>query len=223
MQEMKIIGICASPRGSKSTTLRLVQAALDGAKASGSEVELVDVCNLDIKFCNACQVCFQKGHCVHEDDFQGLYDKILSADGMVWGSPNYFHTVTAQLKTLIDRMADAIHCQLLTGKYCCSVASGGRNYDQVTTYLDGLMMNFGAFVTGSVGAQMSEGPAALEGAKKKAFELGKSLAQDIKTKRDYIEQREMLEETRNYFKSLVKMHEKDWEHEYEFWDRINWN
>ena len=149
---MKILGICASPRGSKSTTQRLVQAVLDGAAENGATVELVDVCGLDIKYCNACQVCFKTGKCVHEDDFEELYNKILAADGLVWGSPNYFHTVTAQMKTLIDRMADAIHCQLLTGKYCCSVATGGNNYDQVTTYLDGLMMNFGAFVIGSVGA-----------------------------------------------------------------------
>ena len=220
---MKILGICASPRGSKSTTLRLIQAVLDGAKTAGAEVELVDVCKFDIKYCNACQVCFQKGKCVHKDDFQGLYDKILSADGLVWGSPNYFHTVTAQMKTLIDRMADAVHCQLLTGKYCCSVATGGNNYDQVTTYLDGLMLNFGAFVTGSVGAMMSRGPKDLDDAEKKAFELGKSLADDIKTKRDYIEQREMQEEIRDYFKSLVKMHDKDWEHEYEYWNQLNWN
>ncbi len=130
---MKVLGICASPRGSKSTTLRLVQAALEGAKASGAEVELVDVCKLDIKFCNACQVCFKEGKCVHKDDFQGLYEKILAADGLVWGSPNYFRSVTAQMKTFIDRMADAVHCQLLRGKYCCSVSSGGSNYDQVTT------------------------------------------------------------------------------------------
>ena len=220
---MKVLGICASPRGSKSTTLRLVQAVLDGAKAAGAEVELVDVCELDIKYCNACQVCFQKGKCVHKDDFQGLYDRILSADGLVWGSPNYFHTVTAQMKTLIDRMADAVHCQLLTGKYCCSVATGGNNYDQVTTYLDGLMMNFGSFVTGSTGAAMSQGPNGQEEAEKKALVLGKTLAEDIRTKRDYIEQREMQEEIRDYFKSLVKMHEKDWEHEYEYWNQLNWN
>ena len=148
---MKILGICASPRGSKSATLRLVKAALEGAAENGATVELVDVCDLDIKYCNACQVCFKTGKCVHEDDFEELYNKILAADGLVWGSPNYFHTVTAQMKTLIDRMADAIHCQLLAGKYCCSVATGGNNYDQVTTYLDGLMMNFGAFVTGKRG------------------------------------------------------------------------
>ena len=178
---MKILGICASPRGSKSTTLRLVQAVLDGAKSAGAEVELVDVCELDIKYCNACQVCFQKGECVHKDDFQGLYDKILAADGLVWGSPNYFHTVTAQMKTLIDRMADAVHCQLLTGKYCCSVATGGNNYDQVTTYLDGLMVNFGAFVTGSVGAAMSQGPNGPGRCREeRPSSSAKSLAEDIR-------------------------------------------
>jgi multimeric flavodoxin WrbA len=219
---MKILGICASPRGSKSTTLRLVQALLNGAQEAGAEVELVDVCNLDIRFCNACQVCFKTGACVHKDDFQGLYEKILAADGLVWGAPNYFRSVTAQMKTLIDRMADAVHCQLLCGKYCASVASGGSNYDQVTTYLDGLMLNFGAFVTGSVGAAMNQGPAAMEDAEKKAYVLGKSLAEDIRVKRDYIEQREMQEEIREYFKSLVKMNKESWEHEYEYWNRLNW-
>lgn len=220
---MKILGICASPRGSKSTTLGLVRALLKGAKEAGAEVELVDVCDLDIKFCNACQVCFKTGECVHKDDFQGLYDKILAADGLVWGSPNYFRSLTAQMKTFIDRMADAVHCQLLTGKYCASVASGGSNFDQVTTYLDGLMINFGAFVTGSIGVAMNQGPAVMEDAERKATLLGKSLAEDIRIKRDYIEQREMQEEIREYFKALVKMNKDSWEHEYEYWNRLNWN
>ena len=219
---MKILGICASPRGSKSTTLRLVQALLGGAREAGAEVELVDLCKLDIKFCNACQVCFKTGVCVHKDDFQGLYDKILAADGLVWGSPNYFCSVTAQMKTIIDRMADAVHCQLLSGKYCASVASGGSNYDQVTAYLDGLMVSLGAFVTGSVGVMMSQGPAALEDAERKAFSLGRSLAEDIRVKRDYMEQRKIQEGTRERFKALVKMNKESWEHEYEYWNRLNW-
>ncbi len=219
---MKILGICASPRGSKSTTLRQVQALLNGAKEAGAEVELVDVCDLDIKFCNACQACFKTGVCVHKDDFQGLYDKILAADGLVWGAPNYFRSVTAQMKTLIDRMADAVHCQLLSGKYCASVATGGSNYDQVTTYLDGLMITFGAFVTGSAGVVMSQGPAAMEEAERKAYALGKSLAEDIRIKRDYTEQRLMQKEIREHFKALVKMNKESWEHEYEHWNRLNW-
>jgi len=220
---MKILGINASPRGAKSNTLLLVSAALDGAKSSGAEIELVDICDLDIKYCNACQACFKTGKCVHKDDFQELYEKIMDADGMIWGSPNYFHTVTAQMKTLIDRMADAIHCQLFTGKYCCSVATGGRNFDQVTTYLDALLLNYGAFITGSTGAQMAKGPQSLADAQKRAWTLGKTMAEDILAKRDYIEQREMQEENRKYFQNLVKMNKESWEHEYRYWDQLNWN
>ena len=58
--------------------------------------------------------------------------------------------------------------------------------------------------------------------RRRAFELGKALAEDIKTKRDYISQREMQEENRKYFQALVKMRGKDWEHEYEYWNKLNW-
>jgi multimeric flavodoxin WrbA len=221
---MKILGLNASPRGSKSQTLRLVNAVLDGAKSAGAEVELIDVCKLDIEYCNACQVCYKTGECTKKDDFQAVYNKILAADGLVWGSPNYLRSVTAQMKTLVDRMSDAIHCQLLTGKYSCSVATaGGIGQDStVTEYLSAILLNFGSFVTGSAGAAIAQGPQAMEEAEKKAFELGKALAEDIRTKRDYIGQREMLEETREYFKRLVKMHGADWEHEYEHWNSLNW-
>ena len=84
---MKIIGISASPRGSKSQTLKLVQAALDGAKSAGAQTELVDVCKLKIEFCNACQVCFKTGACSKKDDFQGLYDRMSQATAWSWDRP----------------------------------------------------------------------------------------------------------------------------------------
>lgn len=219
---MKILGISASPRGAQSQTLRLVKAVLDGAKSAGADVELVDACKMDIEFCNGCAVCFKTGECTKEDDFKALYEKILASDGMVWGSPNYFRSCTAQMKTIVDRMADAVHCQLFTGKYSCSVATGGSNYEQVTDYLDALLLHFGSFVTGSTGAAMNKGPKAMEDAEKRAFELGKALTEDIKAKRDYISQREMQEENRKYFQALVKSRGKDWENEYEYWNKLNW-
>ena len=154
---MKILGISASPRGSQSQTLGLVKAVLDGAKSAGADVELVDACKLNIAYCNACGVCYKTGECTKKDDFKELYEKMLASDGMVWGAPNYFRSCTAQMKTIIDRMADAVHCQLFTGKYSCSIATGGSDYEQVTSYLDALLLNFGSFVTGSTGAAMNQG------------------------------------------------------------------
>ncbi len=220
---MKILGINASPKGAKSQTLKLVKAVLNGAKSEGCEVELVDLCTLHIEYCNACGVCYKKGKCLKKDDFQILYKKILAADGLVMGSPNYFRSVTAQMKTMIDRMADVIHCQLLTGKYSVNVAtSGGLGQDQqVTEYLNEIMLNFGSFVTGSTGVSIRSDPKILEKVEKKAFRLGEKLAKDIKSGKNYRKQRKRLEESRKYFQNLVKMHKDEWIHEYKYWDNKN--
>ncbi len=218
---MKILGINASPKGSKSQTLKLVKAVLNGAKSKGCKVELVDICKLDIEFCNACGICYKKGICVKKDDFQALYGKILAADGLVMGSPNYFRSVTAQMKTIIDRMADAIHCQLLTGKYSVNVTTaGGLGQDkQVTEYLDEIMLNFGSFITGSTGVAIRSGPRAMEDAEKKAYRLGESLAEDIRTGKIYRKQKRKQNENRKYFQNLVKLYKDEWVYEYKYWDK----
>lgn len=57
--------------------------------------------------------------------FPIFYEKMMSADGIVQGSPVCIFSVTAQLKTIIDRLADAIHCQVFTGKYGCTSRNEG--------------------------------------------------------------------------------------------------
>jgi len=220
---MKILGINASPKGSKSQTLRLVTAALNGAESMGCEVELVDLCKLKIEYCNACGVCHKKGKCYRKDDFQALYRKMLAADGLVMGSPNYFLSVTAQMKTLIDRMAYAVHCQLFAGKYTVNVAtSGGVGRDrQVTKYLDTLMLTFGSFITGSTGVSVRLGPGAIAAAERKSFRLGKKLAGDIRAKRVYTKQDNIHRQTGEYFRQLVTINKNEWVHEYEFWRRAS--
>jgi len=220
---MKILGISASPRGSKSQTLRLVKAVLDGARSKGCEVELVDLCKLNIEYCNACGICHKKGKCYKKDDFQALYKKLLAADGLVMGSPNYFRSVSAQMKTLIDRMAYAVHCQLLRGKYAVNVATAGgvKNERQVTKYLDEIMLTFGSFVTGSAGTSVRLGFRAMETAERKAFRLGEKLAADVRARRVYIKQGRIHEETGKYFRQLVDMNKDEWTHEHKFWSRAS--
>lgn len=215
-----IIGINASPRGSKSQTLRLVRAVLEGAREAGAETELVDLCNRDIKYCNACATCFATGRCVYEDDFDELYQKILGCDGLVLGSPNYFQTVTAQMKTMLDRMADAVHCQLLTGKYGCSVATAGSPASgEVTGYLNKILIGFGANVVGEAGASPRI-PGEMEAAEERAFALGGALVEAIREKKVYPEQEAVHREMREHFRGLVEMNRDLWTHEHEHWKRI---
>jgi hypothetical protein len=65
---------------------------------------------------------------------------------------------------------------------------------------------------------MSEGPKALRQRRRRHLSLA-TLAGDISARRLH-RAGEMLKEQE--FKRLVKMHQKDWEHEYEYWNRLNW-
>ncbi len=99
---MKILGLSFSPR-KNGNTMFLLGRALDGAKQTGAEVELYSIADKNIRPCDGCRSCFRTGICHIQDDMQGLYDKLLEADGIIFGTPVYFYSMTAQAKMVIDR------------------------------------------------------------------------------------------------------------------------
>lgn len=215
---MKIIGINASPKGEKSQTRRLVMAVLEGARQSGADVTFVDICGLEIKYCTACGTCYAKGECIHDDDFPALLEKLQDADGIVLGSPNYINQVTAQLKTMLDRMADVVHCQSLSGKYGCSVCTAGGSYaDEVADYMNMALLHFGATTIGKVSVLVGADPNAIVGGEKQAKELGRKLADAIKTKLNDPAQEKIHLERKEYFKRMVSFNKDLWKHEYDYW------
>jgi multimeric flavodoxin WrbA len=215
---MKVLGLNASPKGKESQTLRLVLAVLDGAEVEGAETELVDVCEYDIGFCTACGACYAKGECSQVDDFPDILEKMLDADGIVLGSPNYIDSVSAQMKVVFDRMADCIHCQMFSGKYGCSVCTaGGSNEMEVAGYMNRVLTSLGAQIVGSVGVAFRGNPDAILPAEKKAYELGRTLAEAILTKRSYPDQQAILSARGEYFCQLVAANKERWAHEYEWW------
>lgn len=145
----------------------------------------------------------------------------MAADGIVLASPDYFRGVTAQLKTLIDRMSDVIHCQMLRGKYaCCAATAGGPAVEEVTSYLHATLLNFGASVVGSVRASISQGPEAMARAESQAATLGRELAAAIASKRIYPDQDAQHRRTAAYFRKLVEANRERWPYECEIWTRF---
>ncbi len=119
---MKVLGIVCSPRKGGNTEI-MIEAALAGAHSYGAETELWTTANKDLKPCDGCRACRKKGgECHIRDDMQGLYPKILAADGLIFGSPAYFLSVTAQAKIVIDRLYCLYHQHVLANKVAGVVA-----------------------------------------------------------------------------------------------------
>ena len=113
---MKVLGIVCSPRKGGNTEI-MMEVALAGARSYGAETELWTVAGKDLRPCDGCDTCRKKGgECHIKDDMQELYSKILAADGLIFGSPAYFGSVTAQAKIVIDRMHAIYNQYLLPNK-----------------------------------------------------------------------------------------------------------
>ena len=89
-------------RGSNSD--KLADKFVEGAKATGNDVEIISLTGKNIQFCKGCLACQQLGKCVINDDVNAIMAKVLEADVVAWATPIYYYEMSGQMKTLIDRM-----------------------------------------------------------------------------------------------------------------------
>ena len=99
---VNILAIYGSPRRKGNTSL-LLKNAVKGAIEAGAEVEEIILRDLKMSPCLEIYGCKKTGRCVIQDDFQHVYDKLLSCQGLMLASPIFFYTVSAHTKILMDR------------------------------------------------------------------------------------------------------------------------
>jgi multimeric flavodoxin WrbA len=100
---LKVLGISTSPRREGSNSDLLLRKALSGAEQAGAAIEYLRLCDYRIEGCRECYNCSETGDCSTRDDYQTILDKMLEADRLVFATPVFFMTVSAQAKLLIDR------------------------------------------------------------------------------------------------------------------------
>ena len=122
---MKVLGIVCSPRQNGNTEI-MERESLAGAEEAGAEVELVTIAGKTIAPCDGCLSCQKTGECHIKDDMQDIYTKLLEADGIIFGTPVYFWSVSAQAKALIDRTYVFRISSRLRGKVAGVVVTTGR-------------------------------------------------------------------------------------------------
>lgn len=99
----KILIISSSPRKGGNSDLLCDQFA-KGALDAGHQAEKIFLSDKTINYCTGCGACANATKpCVQKDDVAEILEKMVSADVIVLATPVYFYTMSAQLKTLIDR------------------------------------------------------------------------------------------------------------------------
>jgi multimeric flavodoxin WrbA len=104
MGSQRIVIVKGSPREFGNSAILAGQVAA-GAEAAGAEVESFYLHGMDIQPCDACDSCQGSADmdCVVDDDMQILYPKLREVDAIVYASPIYWFTVSAQMKLFMDR------------------------------------------------------------------------------------------------------------------------
>ena len=133
----RVLIVNGSPR-KKGNSVTLAERVAEGARAVGAEVESVLLHDLDIKPCDACDVCLKDSErdCHIDDGMKGLYPLLRRTDALVIAGPVYWFTVSAQTKLFMDR------CYALQGPG--GNALRGKRIGIVLTYADSDAVNSGA-------------------------------------------------------------------------------
>lgn len=122
----------ASPRKAWNTA-KLLKSAAEGAKSAGSEVEYIDLYDLNFTGCRSCMLCKRKGaqrcHCYWKDDLSPIIDKIFRADVLLIGTAIYLGRPTSRYFEVLERL------------HFCALS-----YDDYSNYFTG-KVNVGLFVS----------------------------------------------------------------------------
>jgi len=122
---MKILAVSCSPR-KDGNTVAMLNEALKAAEGEGAEVELFSIAGKNIQPCDGCWGCTKNGKCHIKDDVAVLQDKMIAADGIIFGTPIYFWGMTAQAKAIMDRTISLNSpTRSIANKVCGVVASCG--------------------------------------------------------------------------------------------------
>jgi len=219
---MKVVAIMGSPHGMEGATGQLLQSTLDGIKDAGGGVQTFLLQQMEMRPCQACDVCHISGECAIVDGYRDIKRALLGADGIVIASPNYISSVSAQTKAMMDRCCGLLHTHALDGKYGAAVVtSGGEESGAIEQYILRFLRSLGCWTVGSCGAaawQMQE-----EDGKNKmltrAKELGRTLVESIEKKTTFPDQEPEKRAFRERMKQLVMARGEEWEYEYRYWQR----
>jgi len=142
--------------GNTMTAIRWIQ---EGVSSEGGIVEIINISSIKNKYngCIGCRRCkvSDEYKCFIEDDASRIVYKMIDYDVVVFATPVYFGSFSAQMKSLIDRMYS--HIKIRNGEHMVNpsfknvtialIATAGSDYSNglsiLTEYMKEFISEFG--------------------------------------------------------------------------------
>lgn len=100
---MKVIAVLGSPRKNSSSSA-LANRIIDGAKEAGHEVVIYRINEMNIKGCQSCRTCKDKGiDCILDDDLKPYWKDLHECGALILAAPNYCSQVCGPMITYMNR------------------------------------------------------------------------------------------------------------------------
>jgi len=100
--------VLSGSRNREGQTARAINAVGKGISDAGGNSECLFLTELKLERCRQCDpdgwgLCRREGHCVIEDDFTSIVEKIEAADVVVFANPVYFGDLSESMRGFLDR------------------------------------------------------------------------------------------------------------------------
>jgi multimeric flavodoxin WrbA len=144
----KIVVLNGSPRKTGNTAA-LIDAFTAGAEEAGNKVKRFDIQQMNIRPCLGCLKggTGTEGPCTQNDGMNEIYPFYKEADIVVFASPLYFWSFSAQLKMAIDRLFAVTEAAGMKSSYkeCVMLVAAEEDtkeaFEQLVAYYSRIVKN----------------------------------------------------------------------------------
>jgi multimeric flavodoxin WrbA len=115
----------------------LVDTILSSSNDVGATTRQVNLNEIDLNSCQACNRCRESKNCFQEDGMKQLTNEMKESDVWIIGTPIYWWGTTSQMKTFIDRWY-GVDQSIFQGKRMILVLSMGGSNEYYARHVVGM-------------------------------------------------------------------------------------
>lgn len=140
----KVLIISSTPRENGNSEL-LAKEFARGAKDAKNDVELLILRDKKVNYCKGCGICaIESKPCPQKDDVAEIVEKMIQSDVIVLATPVYFYSMSAQMKTLIDR--SCVRYLEISNKEFYYICTSAESPEENPNVFDGTITSFNCYL-----------------------------------------------------------------------------